>query len=61
MSCANNRAVVFVIERGATKIDKPNVCSFYAPDVPSLKKEKPLLNTSERDALSYILCTVYSA
>jgi len=39
MSRANNRAVMFVIESSATKIDKSDVGSFHASHVSPLEKK----------------------
>ena len=36
MSCADNRAVMFMVKSSATKVDKPDVCPFHTPDVLSL-------------------------
>lgn len=59
MSCANDRAVVFVIERGTTEIDQPYIRPFYTFDLLPLKKKKLLSNTSNNDTLSYTLLKPY--
>lgn len=43
MSRTNDRAVMLVIERGATEIDEPDVGSFHASHVSPLKKKELLL------------------
>lgn len=57
MSCADNRAVMFVVESSATKVDKPDVCPFHTPDVLSLEKKRHLLNISGHDTSTTVRFT----
>lgn len=46
MSRTDDRAVMFMVERGTTEVDKPDVRPFYTPNILSLEKGKLNLNST---------------